>query len=452
MKQVVIQVLSIPYIVLFVFVFVSGATYPNNPETDPPSQWASMSNVFTRHCSPFGVSMFAQGWPRDKFVHACNILAQMLDNDQDGCADDIDVVKNIRKQQAGMILCKSESSANFCFNNIASTFNSQGVFADETKLSCSGSSETSNCRDAAIEEILHLVSNFGLAVTYPAAFSDCNENFNKVQSSMQKYMDVARGGKFSSVPNNYPSSAIYHYDDKTCDYGCMGTEYFYWALTSLLHGQDKQATQNMIEWEASTRSQLRTKDNNMYKLLTSNNPSKMRLLSLQGVLPGSGGNGATATYKPSKQKCSGGCGLDGVGCGTQGSSQNADLRCTWSGGNPPTPPSPTPPSPTPPSPTPPTSGCSNNSSFSVLVNGVVRKCGWFSKNSFTRCKKKGALRNCPVSCKVCTKHGEQVCEGRSLNKAACLDVGCCQWDTNKCWSRVGQQQCFKNKKGNIFEG
>ena len=80
---------------------VHSATYPNNPDTDPPSQWSSMSAKFPDHCSPFGVSIFAKGWPRDKFLHACNVMAQFLDNDQDGCADDTLVVKKIRANQSG---------------------------------------------------------------------------------------------------------------------------------------------------------------------------------------------------------------------------------------------------------------------------------------------------------------------------------------------------------------
>ncbi len=61
---------------------------------------------------------------------------------------------------------------------------------------------------------------------------------------MQVQMDIARGGHFTSVPTTYPSNAIYHYYDRTCEYDCMGTEFIYWALTSLLNGQGKE--QNMV--------------------------------------------------------------------------------------------------------------------------------------------------------------------------------------------------------------
>mmetsp|Transcript_10249 Transcript_10249/g.22753 ORF Transcript_10249/g.22753 Transcript_10249/m.22753 type:complete len:109 (+) Transcript_10249:31-357(+) len=80
-------------------------------------------------------------------------------------------------------------------------------------------------------------------------------------------MDTARGGHYVSVPQKYPTKAIYHYNDKTCDYGCQGTEFLYWAITSLLGGQDKRARSNMNEWEASTPSDLRSKARGMYNLL-----------------------------------------------------------------------------------------------------------------------------------------------------------------------------------------
>ncbi len=216
-----------------------GATYPNSPDSEPPSQWASMSSYFDQHCSPFGVSIFASQWPRDKFLHACNVMAQMLDNDQDGCADDANVVKMIRATQSGMAMFPTESSASAEWNQVAETFSAQDLYADETELGCSGSSETASCRDAAIEEIMHVVTAKGVGLAYPSDFSDCNTDVNDI-STMQVQMDIARGGHFISVPNTYPQGSIYHYYDQTCDYACMGTEFLYWAWTSLLNGQGER--------------------------------------------------------------------------------------------------------------------------------------------------------------------------------------------------------------------
>lgn len=227
----------LPIVIILLQSFVGyslAATYPGDPDSTPPLQWSSMSSNFPMHCSPFGISIFAQGWPRDKFNHACNMLAQMLDNDQDGCADDLSVVRKIREKQAGMVMFETGASENY--DLLPNNFQGQGLYASETELSCSGSDETVECRDAAIEEIMHLVTASGLGPAYPASFSECYTSYDS-RSTLMKQMDIARGGHFQTIPNPYPSSAIYHYDDQTCIYGCMVTEFIYWAVTSFHNGQ-----------------------------------------------------------------------------------------------------------------------------------------------------------------------------------------------------------------------
>mmetsp|Transcript_47485 Transcript_47485/g.55471 ORF Transcript_47485/g.55471 Transcript_47485/m.55471 type:complete len:180 (-) Transcript_47485:884-1423(-) len=150
-----------------------GATYPNSPDSSPPEQWSEMNKKFTRHCSPFGVSIFAQGWPEDKFHHACNMLAQFIDNDQDGCADDIEVVQSMRALQSGMVMFKTQNDRQKYAKYVASSMNWQDLYAEETFMECSGSGETENCRDAAIEEIFHVLSAYGIGPVYASRFSDC---------------------------------------------------------------------------------------------------------------------------------------------------------------------------------------------------------------------------------------------------------------------------------------
>jgi len=256
------------------------------------------------------------------------MLAQMLDNDEDGCADDALVVNKMRKNRSGMALFQSaEQAESLSEQMVKKGFFAQWLFENETEPTCSGKDETGSCRDAAIEEIFHVVSSQGLSAAYPDTFGECNlsdNNFN-TKSAMQVEMDKARGGYFVNVPNNYPDDAIYHYDDKTCEYNCQGTEFIYWALTSILGGQDKRRDDNMEEWEASTKSLVSNKLKGMYKLVTDGKITSMKLLTTGGVLPGAGGQGAHKTYRPTSQTCQGGgsgCSLSGAGCGPLGNSDD----------------------------------------------------------------------------------------------------------------------------------
>ena len=79
-------------------------------------------------------------------------------------------------------------------------------------------------------------------------------------------MDVARGGYFETVPQIYPESSWYHYYDKSCDYACMITEYFYWSLTSLLGAQINRFDEIAKEWELNTPNKM-TKDKLIMGLL-----------------------------------------------------------------------------------------------------------------------------------------------------------------------------------------
>ena len=123
--------------------------------------------------------------------------------------------------------------------------------------------------DGALEEILHPITQHGYANAYPEVFGEGRG------SILAKCMDAARGGYFQEVPkggpkSGYPAEAWYHYTDETCDYGCMVTEYTYWALTSILGTQDFPGRHEAlkVEWELNTRERVRTGDTAVYELLT----------------------------------------------------------------------------------------------------------------------------------------------------------------------------------------
>jgi hypothetical protein len=67
---------------------------------------------------------------------------------------------------------------------------------------------------------------------------------------------------------NYPNNAWYTYDDQTCDYQCMATEYFYWGMTSILGAQENRLNEISQEWDLNTRSLVENTDTAIYSLLT----------------------------------------------------------------------------------------------------------------------------------------------------------------------------------------
>ena len=75
--------------------------------------------------------------------------------------------------------------------------------------------QTSDPFDATLEEVLHITTT-GYAITYPSAFGTSATT----PSRLTKAMDVARGGHFTKIPKNYPTTAWYRYKDKTCIYKC----------------------------------------------------------------------------------------------------------------------------------------------------------------------------------------------------------------------------------------
>ena len=145
-------------------------------------------------------------------------------------------------------------------------FNTQALYSLEIHT---GGSSIEDGFDATLEEVLHLISQNGFAYAYPDIFGEYSG------STIATYMDVARGGSFESVPDAYPDDAWYHYDDITCDYGCQITEYFYWALTSIVGGQNytggtaTRYDEIYEEWELNTSQKMQDNDLSMYDLMTS---------------------------------------------------------------------------------------------------------------------------------------------------------------------------------------
>ncbi len=213
---------------------------------------------FTKYVNVFGISVYASPNTSDsKVLHAANVMAQYLDNDENGTADNANVVNEL--QNSVLVIFANEGEAENSeiwedeeFHNL--WINGQELYGDETN--------PNGEFDASLEEILHLITQRGYAFAYPEIFADNHS------SEIGKHMDNARGGFFEQVPSTYPSESWYSYDDYTCDYSCMITEYFYWSLTSILGAQEDRFGEINHEWKLNTKQKVMEIDPGMYNLLT----------------------------------------------------------------------------------------------------------------------------------------------------------------------------------------
>ena len=224
----------------------------------------SDKNYFKYFCKTsdvFGIKIYAtENVDNEKVFHAASILAEYLDNDEDGTVDNQRIINKLIDKNAWILMVEGEeeSRAAIRIPPIGKWFFLE-LYGEEVSI-INGSPRF----DASLEEILHLITQHGYAEVYPNKFGE-NKN-----SEIAKAMDIARGGYFKNVPNSYPSSAWYTYDDKTCNYSCQITEYTYWALTSILGGQEYPGRLEEIqhEWRLNTKEKVKNGDQLVYSLLT----------------------------------------------------------------------------------------------------------------------------------------------------------------------------------------
>ena len=212
----------------------------------------------------FGIPIYAYYEVEDsKLLHAANIMAQYLDNDENGVVDNLLLLTTLLNNNASLFMWKSESQINL---------NAQDLGADESIPVWHTNGQTGQF-DAALEEVWHVITYSGYSDAYPEIFGEIPG------TALTNAMDIARGGNFTSIPENYPNNAWYTYDDETCDYKCMATEYIYWGMTSILGAQENRLNEISQEWDLNTRTLVENIDSSIYALLT--NP----LYKFPSILP-----------------------------------------------------------------------------------------------------------------------------------------------------------------------
>jgi len=191
---------------------------------------------FDKFASVFGMPIFTRGDVSEKKnAHVAGMLANLLDNDNDGVPDNVDVMARLLCEKAAVAICASEGSCETDVKPVedlgfkattlwpAEIIENDGIF--------------SNGKDATFEEITHVLFDSGYSLVYPAKLGVGNTN----KSSIELAMDRARGVASGGGEVTYPPSAWYFYNDATCDYKCMVSEYQYWLLATALGALDDPA-------------------------------------------------------------------------------------------------------------------------------------------------------------------------------------------------------------------
>ncbi|WP_419812409.1 hypothetical protein [Bacterioplanoides sp.] len=251
----------------------------NGDSGDDGIDEARLNQLFPKTTRVFGITLAGSATtPDDKLLHAANVMAEYLDNDEDGNADNQAVVDQLVQSKARLLMAADGDELETLFRqlfDIADMGSSeddddsaeepeggdaiQDLLADEVNPGSAGGQF-----DGTLEEVLHLITHVGYAQVYPDVFGE------EPDSAIADAMDAARGGRFLELPDSYPNDAWYTYDDDTCEYDCMVTEYTYWALTSVLGAQQFNGRLEQIqdEWQLNTADLVRTRDAAVYSILT----------------------------------------------------------------------------------------------------------------------------------------------------------------------------------------
>lgn len=197
----------------------------HQPQADcPASFFAQRARVFdavticaTAHVSPV------------KLRHAAAIAAQWLDNDGDGLVDEPRLLPLLREK--GALLVMSEAG----FPLVASLRIMMGHSGVTQDLGAQETAPHDGERDAAPEEIHHLIYNAGWVELFPDLFAD------RPGSTLYRIWEQAE------------QRGHYDYDDPTCNAACKVSEFFYLATAAYL-GSEADLQSN--EMRLKTRQDL----------------------------------------------------------------------------------------------------------------------------------------------------------------------------------------------------
>ena len=191
-------------------------TVTKAPTTSKPSSGKTV--VFPKLTSPvagykftkvFGVSVFAHTSVSEaKFQHIASIMAEWLDNDEDGCVDTPIILKYLvdKEAPAYVVIKKNKEKGDWYIPFMKKGLQCSAPQEEwETVPKCTGLKGTNQCSDATLEEVWHVIQGQGYAPAFKkyfwmGGFDDLKTKFKNVNSTLATLLDAARGG-IPRVPN-----------------------------------------------------------------------------------------------------------------------------------------------------------------------------------------------------------------------------------------------------------
>lgn len=239
------------------------------------------------------VCVTTQAWTtsRTKCDHIVNVLAQLLDNDGDGQADDRAVVEHMASEKFVLFVPASEADSEAseapdgksqmtgiweAVPNTCDTPSNRGASAsdrstwpahvastaDEDGIACDES------RDATTEEVLHLITEAAVALWPDKWGTDNYEDSDAGRAAAAANGDCGWGhsGSYKDPGATGACSGLYAYDDDTCDAACTIVEGIYWAIVTNMGGlyTVDRAKSSAREWLMCTPDDGMEAENSQY--------------------------------------------------------------------------------------------------------------------------------------------------------------------------------------------
>ena len=207
-------------------------------------------DLFTRFVGFQGLAVYGtDDVSDDAMLHVAQVLAQYLDNDEDGAADNGAVHEELWRHYASLVVFGKPDDADAFFDaDLPADLAVQDLYADEIFLG----SASFGPFDATLEEVLHLVTTWGYARVYPDVLGE------HAGSLLADAMDEA--------------IAAGHYDplvhEPDMPYAHQVSEFHYWVLTSILGAQVDRGDEIGDEWSLHTPALVRDNAPGAYALLT----------------------------------------------------------------------------------------------------------------------------------------------------------------------------------------